>query len=186
MLNTRIKELILKSTFGQRLTAGGIILISAAFLLYALMLAPYAAYFNSLRGELTAQRKLLNLKLGRSGDLAKRNQEYLAGQKKLQEVNKRFFTEGESEAFMKQLPRIAAGFGNRVVLLEPRSKDRTLGLRRIDLEAAMAGQFEGILALLNWFDKYDKIIGLEKISIITNAQTSGIETRFTLGMHVIE
>lgn len=254
-----IKRIILQSTPRQRLIAAGVSLLLLVFLLYKLMLAPYADNFNSLRAQLKSQQNLLNLKIGRAGNLAKLNDEYLRGEQELREANKRFFTEAEAEEFMKKLPRIVAGFGNQVVLLQPRSKDRALTrsaklkkqalaenlpaekelvafidnnqkaidsgettteqliqalrllpeekkgrfkelwdqaseldfyaglkLRQVELEAAIQGQFKGILSLLDWFDKYDKIIKLEKVSILTSEQTEGIETRFTLNLYVIE
>lgn len=259
MQNELIKKLIIKSAFRQRLIAAGIILFVTAFLLYGLMLAPYAAHFNSLRGQLKAQKKLLELKVGRAGSLAELNKEYLACHEKLQEVNKYFFTEAESEAFMKQLPKIVAGFGNRILLLQPRSTGRVLSiseklakyvvsanlpnekellgfieqnkklvdegsgateqlkrglpllpenkreefkaiwnqikdtgiyanldLRQVDLEATIQGKFKGILSLFKWFDNHDKIINLNKIEINTSSQTSGVETRFTLSIYVID
>lgn len=254
-----IKRIILQSTLQQRLIAAGVSLLLLAFLLYTLMLAPYAANFNSLRAQLKAQKNLLNLKIGRAGSLVRLNEEYQKYGQELKAVDKNFFTEKEAEAFMKKLPKIVAGFGSQVVLLEPRSKSKVLArseklkkyvlaenlpaekdivgfidnnqkaidsgettkeqliqalrllpeekrsqfkelwdqaseldfyaglkLRQVDLEAAIQGQFKGILSLLDWFDKHDKIIKLAKVSILTSEQTSGIETRFTLGIYVIE
>jgi hypothetical protein len=56
-------------------------------------------------------------------------------------------------------------------------------LRQVDLEATIQGQFKGILSLLDWFDKYGKIVKLGKVTLNTNAQESGIETRFTLNIY---
>lgn len=259
MNKTRLKKLILTLSFRRRLIVAGTILLIVAFLLYKLMLVPYVAHFNSLRGQLKAQEKLLDLKVGRAGNLAELNKEYLENKKKLQEVNKYFFTEGESEAFMKQLPKIVANFGNRVILLQPKSKGRVLSrseklkkyvlgenlpaekdiigfidknqksidsgemtreqliqalrllpenkkkqfktiwkqvsdidsyadlkLRQVDLDATIQGQFKGILSLFEWFDKYAKIINLNRIRINTAQKTSGIKARFSLRLYIIE
>lgn len=61
-----------------------------------------------------------------------------------------------------------------------------LKLRQVDLEIVIQGQFKGILALLDRYNKYNKTIKLGKISLMTSGQISGIETRLTLTIYEIE
>jgi len=121
-----LKKFILDSTLKERLIAAGLILLLMVFVLYKLMLAPYAAHFSSLHGQLKSYQKLLDIKLGRSRNLGDLNQEYSQNEKTLQDLNKRFFTEKEAESFMKKLPKIVSDFGNRVILLKPQLKPRFL------------------------------------------------------------
>lgn len=120
------KEIIVKSTLRHKLIAAGILLLIIASLLYALMLAPYVAHFNSLRAQLKSQKNLLDLKMRRADNLEDLQKEYAQYEKKLQDVTLHFFTESEADAFMKQLPTIVSGFGNRVVLLEPQLKSHVI------------------------------------------------------------
>lgn len=254
-----LKTIVLKSDLRQRLMAAGIMLTAMALLLYQLMLAPYAAHFNSLRAQLKSQKNLLNLKMSRAGNLEVLNKEYAEIEKKLQEIDSRFFTDSEADAFMKQLPKTVSDFGNRLVMLKPQLKGRVilrseklkkfvlgenlptekelidvieknkksidagetttdqlvqilsmlpegqkdqlktiwqqpddldfyaaLALRQMDIETTSQGKFEGILSLLEWFEKCEKQVSLSRIQINTANQVAGVETRFIVTLYIIE
>ena len=103
-----------------------IILCLIVFILYKAMLAPYVAQVGALYGQLKSYSNLLDVKYGRAKNLSKLRQEYPGLEKGLQELNKHFFSESEAENFLKKLPQIVSGFGNRIVLLRPKSEGQVL------------------------------------------------------------
>ena len=112
-------KMIMDSSIKRRLYVVILVLLLVAFVLFRIMLAPYLANVNSLRGELKAQENLYKTKLARSENLDKLQKQHIVDEQTLRDLAKRFFAQGEAEIFMKQLPGIVAGFGNKVVALNP-------------------------------------------------------------------
>ncbi|MFH1362003.1 MAG: hypothetical protein ABIH69_05055 [bacterium] len=255
------KKLILQSEPRQRLILAGLILVLLVIFLFGSMLAPYYAHFNSLRGELASMRILLATKIKRAKNLTGLDSEYRQLQKDLLEIDKHYYTDEEAEEFMKQLPKIVAGFGGRVVTLAPRKRGDELSrvdklkqyiteldlvtekelnrflednkneidqptepekalfvtalrlvpeknkaqfktlwqqppssdlfsrlkLRKLDLEAVIEGRHSGLISLLSFFDKSDKLIGFDRLSVsVIGEKAPEVEAKFILTLYVVK
>jgi hypothetical protein len=180
MKNKLFNKIILTLTFRRRLAAASIILIVLAYGLYKAMLSPYLSHFNSLRGELIAQKNLLHTKIGRAQALGKLQKECVECENNLEEVNKHYFTQTEAEEFMKRLPNIVSDFarteqlapnfiggersGSRVVVLKPKTRARELSraekLKKYVIDAHVPTEKD----LVDFLDKHQAGIDAEEES----------------------
>lgn len=181
----------------EQLILAGIILFVAGYLVYTVIIPPALYQYRVAKRQLSVQQNLLSARKKKVENLFRMKDSFenlkinIAGKKNS------FFTNREINDFLKELNAWSRDTGNILVSIKPISSDEIYDSISDDtdqpvyyrinvVEVKLNGSYNNILKLLERFNGYNKILGINQLDLKKNKDEAQLSTKFNLNLYSLD